>query len=324
MTVASPSPLAVTVAGVPLRNPVLLAAGTAGYLDETADVLDLSRVGGVVTKSITARPRGGNKTWRIIECRAGMLNAIGLANVGKDVFEREIAPRVAAVPTTVIGSISGFSIEDYVSVAAMFEGVDAVPAVELNLSCPNVSGGMEFGAAPGPARDLIGAVRAVASRLKLWVKLSPRTADIVAVARACVDAGADALTIGNTYPAMAIDVETREPRLSRVTGGLSGPAIHPIAVRLVHEVHRAVTKSSGTPIIGVGGVMTWEDAAEFILAGASAVEMGTAIFADPAAPARVVRGLEKWARRQGCASITQLVGAVRLPDDTSRAPGADH
>ncbi len=313
---AATSPLAVTIAGVPFRNPVLLAAGTAGYLDETADVLDLSRVGGVVTKSITARAREGNATWRIVESRAGMLNAVGLANVGKDVFEREIAPRVGGAPTAVVGSISGFSVDDYVAVAAMFEGIDAVASVELNLSCPNVSGGMEFGSAPGPARELVAAVRAAATRLKLWVKLSPRTADIVAVSRACVEAGADALTIGNTYPAMAIDVETREPRLSRVTGGLSGPAIHPIAVRLVHEVYRGFAREAGAPIIGVGGVMAWEDAAEFILAGATAVEMGTALFADPLSPSKVVRGLERWVRRQGCGSIAELVGAVRLPGVT--------
>lgn len=311
------------IGGVALRNPVILAAGTAGYLDEMADVLDLSRVGGVVTKSITARPRPGNKTWRIVETRhAGMLNAIGLANIGREAFDRDVAPRVAGAPTTVIGSISGFSVEDYTSVAAMFEGVDGVPAIELNMSCPNVHGGMEFGQSPEAASELVGAVRGLVTRLKVWAKLSPKTPDMLAVARACVEAGADALVIGNTYPAMAIDVETRRPRLSRVTGGLSGPAIHPIAVRLVHEVYEGLAKQTGTPIIGVGGVLRWQDAAEFILAGASAVEMGTALFADPRSPLRVAAGLAKWARRQGAANVRDLVGAIDLSEPDAAAPRA--
>lgn len=305
--------MAVNLAGVALRNPVILASGTAGYLDEMGDALDLSRIGGVVTKSITARPRTGNKTWRIIERRAGMLNAIGLANVGAEEFERSIAPRVPSVPTRVIGSIAGFSVEDYTSVGAMWAGVDGVDLVELNLSCPNVHGGLEFGADPDAARTLVSAVRPMLAEKKIAVKLSPRTHDIASVARACVEAGADVLTIGNTYPAMAIDVETRRPRLSRVTGGLSGPAIHPIAVKLVYEVHRAVARESNTPIIGVGGVSTWSDAAEFILAGASAVQMGAALFADPRSPLKVAAGLEKWVRRQGCASIAELVGKVEAP-----------
>ncbi len=307
------SGLAVDLAGVTLRNPVILAAGTAGYLDEMADVLDLSRVGGVVTKSITARPRPGNRTWRIIECRGGMLNAVGLANIGSEEFHRSIAPRVPSVPTTVIGSISGFSVDDYVQVAAMMANVDGMEVVELNLSCPNVQGGMEFGATPEAATQLVSAVRPALAEKKISVKLSPKSHDMVGVARACVRAGADILTIGNTYPAMAIDVETRKPRLSRVTGGLSGPAIHPIALRHVFEVHRAVARESGTPIVGVGGVTTWQDAAEFILAGASAVQMGAALFADPRSPIKVANGLEKWMRRQGAASIGELVGMVDAP-----------
>lgn len=307
---AAGSTLATTLGPVALRNPVLLAAGTCGYLDEAADVLDLSRVGGLVTKSITARPRPGNKTWRIIDSRAGMLNAVGLANVGKEAFFEHFGPRVGSVPTTVVGSISGFSIDDYVQVAAMMESIDAMPMIELNMSCPNVHGGMEFGASPEAARELVSAVRAVATGKTIGVKLSPKTSDIVGVARACLDAGAGVLVIGNTYPAMAIDVETRKPRLSRVTGGLSGPAIHPIALRLVHEVWQGVAKERGAPIVGVGGVMRWQDAAEFILAGASAVQMGTALFADPRSPLAVVKGLERWVRRQGAESIGALVGAM--------------
>lgn len=282
-----------------------------------ADVLDLSRVGAVVTKSITRMPREGNQTWRILECRAGMLNAIGLANMGLDGFMRDLAPRVAALPTAVIGSIAGFSIEDYATVAAAFNTIDAMAAVELNVSCPNVHGGTEFGADPGALRELIRAVRETQDHKPLLVKLSPIAIGtpghtMVDIARAAVESGAQALCLANTTPAMAIDVRTRRPRLANVTGGLSGPAVHPIAVKLVHDVYRAVAKPAGIPIIGIGGVLVWEDAAEFILAGASAVEMGTALFADPRAPLRVAKGLARWVRGQGRAGIQDLVGRVEL------------
>lgn len=308
------SNISVDLAGILLRNPVLLAAGTCGYLDEMSDALDLARVGGVVTKSITARAREGNKTWRVWPVSGGMLNAVGLANVGLEVFEREIGPRVGSVPTVVIGSVSGFSVADYTSVAGMMDGIEGMRGVELNLSCPNVHGGMEFGAAAGPAGELVRAVRGVVQRLKVFVKLSPRTADILGVAKACVDAGADGLVLGNTFPAMAIDVETGRPVLSRGTGGLSGGAIHPIAVRIVHEVYTGFARDAGVPIVGVGGVTTWREAAEFVLAGATAVGMGTALFADPRAPLKVAAGLEKWVRRRGCASISELVGAVDMEE----------
>jgi dihydroorotate dehydrogenase (NAD+) catalytic subunit len=305
-------PLAIDLLGVPLRNPILLAAGTAGYLDEMADAVDLSTVGGVVTKSITARPRPGNKTWRILDSRAGMLNAIGLANVGVEHYGEHIVPRAASLPCAVVGSIAGFSIDDYIKVAAMFDDAPGVPIVEMNVSCPNVHGGTVFGHDAAKLRELVAAVRPVLANTKMLVKLAPDAPDIVATARVSVESGADGLTISNTMPAMAIDVDTRRPRLAATTGGLSGPAIHPIAVRLIHLVYRAVAKPAGVPIVGAGGVLTWEDAAEFILAGASAVEMGTALFADPKSPRKVARGLEKWVARQGCASITELVGAVDL------------
>lgn len=306
--------LATTLAGVPLRNPVILAAGTCGHLDEMAEVLDLSRVGAVVTKSITPLPRDGNPTWRILECRAGMLNAIGLANGGLDHFMEHLAPRIPSVPTRVIGSVAGFSVEDYVMVAAHLEEVEGLAAVELNVSCPNVRGGVEFGLDPGALRELTAAVRAVLTRKPMFVKLSPIAAghpSMVEVARAAVASGANALCIANTVPAMAIDVRTRRPRLANVTGGLSGPAVHPIAVKLVHDVYRGLAREAGVPIIGIGGVMTWEDAAEFVLAGAAAVEMGTALFADPRAPLRVVRGLEQWVRDQG-RPFPSLVGALEV------------
>lgn len=320
--------LATAIAGLPLRSPVILAAGTAGYLDELRDVLDLSRIGAVVTKSITAEPREGNPTWRIIESRAGggLLNAIGLANVGLDHFLEHFAPRLAAARTTVIGSIAGFSIDGYVRVAAAMNEIEALPAVELNVSCPNVHGGVEFGVDPAALRELIRETRRALTRTRLLVKLGPIAVgnpSIVEIARAAIDPGgepagpnsrpgADALCLANTVPAMAIDPETRRPRLANVTGGLSGPAIHPIAVRLIHEVYRKVAKDTKTPLIGIGGVLRWEDAAEFILAGASAFQMGTALFIDPRSPLRVLRGLEAWARRQGAQNISDLVGAVVL------------
>jgi len=322
-----------------------------------SDVLDLSRVGAVVTKSITHQARDGNGTWRILETRGGMLNAIGLANIGIERFVADVGPRVPFVHTRVIGSIAGFSIDGYIAVAAQMDEIEGIEAVEINVSCPNVHGGVEFGSDPRLLAELVAALRPVLSRTRMFVKLPPVAAgpvSIVELARAAIEgggkagtgakakavggvdaggtptplewvegadggpggphnlAGADALCIANTVPAMAIDVRTRLPRLANVTGGLSGPAIHPIAVKLVHDVYRGVARATGTPIIGVGGVMTWEDAAEFVLAGASAVQMGTALFADPRAPLRVVRGLEKWVRTQGAASISELVGAVEL------------
>ncbi|RMH28820.1 MAG: dihydroorotate dehydrogenase [Planctomycetota bacterium] len=311
--------LAVDLAGLRLRSPVLLAAGTAGYADELADAIDLRRVGGVVTKSITAEPRAGNETWRVAEVPGGMLNAIGLANVGADRFRDEIAPRLSAAPATVIGSIAGHSAEEYARVARMFDAIDTVPAVEVNVSCPNVADGSVFGEAPDALGRLVAALRPALARTKLIVKLPPAAggdgpaASIVSLARAAIDAGADGLTIANTIPAMAVDPETREPLLANVTGGLSGPAVHPVIVRLVHLAHRHAARQSQVPIIAVGGVVSWRQAAEFILVGASAVQVGTATFADPRAPLKILSGLGRWVRRQGVASVMDLVGAVRLP-----------
>ncbi|MFO0861349.1 MAG: hypothetical protein U0570_12405 [Phycisphaerales bacterium] len=366
------SPLQIRLAGLALDSPVVLAAGTCGYVDELADVADLSPSGGIgaiVTKSITREPREGNATWRIIEHRAGMMNAIGLANVGLERFKSEIVPRIErfagistggkpSLPPTpslgegaserpppapslgegvsgrpvIIGSISGFSVDDYVAVAAAMDDVDAIPAVELNVSCPNVKHGTEFGSEPALLRELISAVRPVLTRTRLFVKISPtvmgyrgdRESGVVAICKAAIESGAppagpnqrpgaDALVIANTVPAMAIDVRTREPRLSHVTGGLSGPAIHPIAVKLVHDAYRGVCKASSTPIVGLGGVMNWEDAAEFVLAGATAVGLGTALFVDPRAAKKIARGLARWTADQKAPNIGALVGSVKLP-----------
>jgi len=324
---ASNGPLAVSLAGLALRNPVILAAGTAGTLSEMADIFDLSRVGAIVTKSITAEPREGNATWRIIPTQHGMLNAIGLANVGIEAFTRDYGPKVASVPTTVIGSISEFSVEGFVKVASAFEKIDALAAVELNVSCPNVSHGCEFGSDVHLLGELVREVRKVLPSKRLFVKLSPVVMGfpgVVAIARAAIEPpssapsgpaqrpGADAICLANTVPAMAIDVHTRAPRLARGSGGLSGPGIHPIAVKLVYDAYRGICKDTQTPIIGIGGVMRWEDAAEFILAGATAIEMGTALFADPLSPFKVVKGLGNWVGKQGVGSLEELVGAVTV------------
>ena len=319
--------LRTTITGIDLRNPVLLAAGTCGTLDEMADVLDLSRVGGLVNKSITAAPREGNPPWRVFPMAVGMLNAIGLANVGVDEFVERFGPRVSSVPATVIASVAGFSIEDYVRVAGALGEVPGVRAVELNVSCPNVHGGVEFGVDARALADLVRHVRAALPRTPLWVKLPPvalGTVGIVDLARAAIEGGtgkpgaqaagpdnrpgADALCLCNTTPAMAIDVRTRKPILANVTGGLSGPAVHPIVVRLIHLAYTKIAKATRTPIIGIGGVLRWQDAAEFILAGADAIEMGTALLADPRSPLRIVRGLEKWCTSQGAPRLADLVG----------------
>ena len=304
--------LSVSLAGVTLRNPIVAAAGTCGYGNERADVLAPDRLGALVTKSITREPREGHPPWRLIDVPQGMLNAVGLANVGLERFLAEKLPAADGIDTVVIGSIAGNSIDDYRKVAAAMDGEDRLPIVELNVSCPNTDDGLVFGEDAGRLGAVLGEVRAVLSRTKMFVKLSPNVGDITVMAAAAVDAGADGLTLINTVAGMAIDVERRTPRLAAGAdgGGLSGPAIHPVAVRMVHDVYRAIAKPAGVPLIGLGGVMTWQDAAELILAGATAVGMGTALFVDPRLPIAVVKGLGKGVRRQGGGSITELVGRV--------------
>lgn len=308
--------LATTFCGLHLRSPILLASGTAGTLDEMKDVAEIKSLGGIITKSITREPRQGNPFPRITWTRAGMINAIGLANPGLDRWKSEIAPKIADVPTNIIGSVAGDSIDDYTQIAAAMDAVDSVPIIELNVSCPNVHSGLEFGADPAALKDLITEVRASTPNTKLFVKLSPITVGtphtIVDLAKVAIDAGADGLTLCNTVPAMGIDVHTRKPILSNTTGGLSGPAIHPITVRLVHLVYSQLTKDTNTPIIAIGGVTRWEDAAEFILAGASAIGIGAGNFADLSTPRKVIKGLDKWCSKQSVGSINDLVGQVQL------------
>jgi dihydroorotate dehydrogenase (NAD+) catalytic subunit len=323
-----PSPLLRTrLAGLDLASPVILAAGTAGVLDETAGVMDLSRVGAVTTKSITPEGREGNAPMRVAPVAAGMLNAIGLANPGIDRFVAEFAPRASTLPCRVIGSAAGFSVGDYERVAGALSACEGIDAVELNVSCPNVHGGPEFGADTEALGEVVAAARvAMGERAgagsgagggkPLLVKLPPvaigTPTDIVALARAAIEAGADALTLCNTMQGMAIDVHTRKPLLGNITGGLSGPALHPITLRLIHLVYQAVAKDAAIPIIGLGGVTRWEDAAAFILAGATAVGIGTAAFADTRRPVKIAKRLERWVRSQGVGSIADLTG--RLED----------
>ncbi len=308
--VGIPDLLQTSLAGLDLRNPVIAAAGTCGYVDALEDAMPLAKIGAITTKSITREPRAGNPPWRIIPSRMGMLNAIGLANMGVDRFLECEAPKVQGCGTEVIASVAGHTIDDYIAVASAIDRSGSFRAIELNVSCPNTSTGRHFGADPATLRELLVAVRPAVAHCALFVKLAPDMVDPVAMADAAIACGANALTLCNTMPAMAIDVATREPRLSRRQGGLSGPAIHPIVVRIVHDVYARVARSAGVPIIAVGGVFTWEDAAEFILAGASGIGMGSALFVDPASPLRVIRGLERWVRSQHATNISQLVGRV--------------
>jgi len=309
--------LSIDLAGVPLSTPVVLAAGTAGLLNEMGDVTRLNELGAIVTKSITRNPRDGNAFPRITFTKAGMLNAIGLANPGVDAFVADIAPRVASVPSTVIGSVAGDTIEDYVQVAQAMDSTPGIKLIELNVSCPNVHSGLEFGADPEALAQLVSAATQAVSSAKLFVKLSPITVGtphtIVDLARVAIDSGAHGITLTNTVPAMGIDVHTRKPILSNITGGLSGPAIHPIVVRLVHLVYSQFAHDptyANIPIMAAGGVTRWQDAAEFILAGASAVQIGAGSFADPRIASKVTKGLDKWVAKMGCVNISELVGTV--------------
>jgi len=294
-----------------LRTPLIAAAGTCGYLEELPDVTDPRLFGAITTKSITAEPREGNAPWRVIDVPAGMLNAIGLANVGVQRFLDEKLPKADGIDATFIGSIAGHSVRDYIEVAEAFDNVAELPAVELNVSCPNTDTGLEFGTDPQRLRELLAEVRPVLKRSTMIVKLSPNVTDIVALADAAIEGGADALTVANTVTAMAIDVESRKLRLSRGRGGLSGPAVHPIAVRMVHDVYHNVAREANVPIIGLGGVMRWQDAAELILAGATAVGLGTALFVDPKCARKIMDGLRTWTQWQSCDSIMELIGAAR-------------
>lgn len=298
--------LSVNLAGIPLRNPLLTASGTFGYGAEYADFVDLNRLGAVVVKGITLEPRPGNPPPRTVETPAGMLNAIGLQNPGAAAFIEQKLPYLRQFDVPVIVNINARTVDEFAALARLFEGVEGVHGLEVNISCPNVrEGGMEFSADPQAAFEAVRAVRDQTS-LPLLVKLSPNVTDIRQLARRVVAAGADAVSLINTVLGMVIDVERRQPFLANRTGGLSGPAIRPIAVRMVWEVAEAVQ----VPIVGMGGIMTAHDALEFILAGATAVAVGTANFVHPRATLQILEGLTAYLEERGIEDIHQLIGAA--------------
>ena len=295
--------------GLQLKNPVMTASGTAGYGMEYAELVDIERLGAIVSKAITLKPRCGNPQIRLAETASGLLNSIGLQNIGVDALIREKAPVWATWDVPVIVNIAGESIAEYGELVRKLEGVTGISGIEVNISCPNVAmGGMEFGKNPEIAAEVTEAVKS-GTNLPVIIKLTPNVADITEIARAVVEAGADAISLINTLTGMAIDVSNRKPFLGSITGGLSGPAIKPIALYMVYQVSQAVD----VPIIGCGGIAFADDALEFIMAGASAVQMGTATMVNPNAPLEVVEGLERFMEREGISDIAELIGAARLP-----------
>lgn len=301
--------LAVTIAGIPLKNPVMTASGTFGYGNEFTPFFDLNALGAIIVKTVTMYPRRGNAPPRIAETPAGMLNSIGLQNVGIDAFRRQKLPFLRTLATPLFVNIAGKSVEEFADLAKRLSDAEGVAGIELNISCPNVAGGLDFGNDPRLTYEVVRTVRQTTT-LPIIPKLSPNVTDITVIARAAVDGGADALSLINTIVAMAIDIRTRKPKLPGNTGGLSGPAIRPIAVRMVWEVAQVVN----VPLIGIGGIMTGEDAIEFLLAGASAVQVGTANFLNPLAPTKVLAGIEAYLIRHGLRSVAPLIGAVLPPD----------
>lgn len=300
--------LTVELLGLRLKNPILAASGTFAYGVEFADLVDLNQLGGIVVKSLSLAPTEGAPPPRLVETRAGMLNAIGLQNIGVRRFVTEKLPLLRNYSTVVIASVFGSTVEEYAEVVRVLEDAPGVAAYELNVSSPNAKrGGMHFGRDAGLTAEVTGTVKQ-ASRRPVIVKLSPNVTDITEIARAAVDAGADALTIANTFLAMAIDLGTRRPRLGNLTGGLSGPAIKPIVMRMVYETQRAVR----VPIIASGGVADAADVVEYLIAGATAVQVGTATFADPRAPQRIVRELETFCRERRIAQLRSLIASVQI------------
>ena len=297
----------VQLAGIELANPVIAASGTFGYGIEFEEMVSLERLGGFVTKGISLEPMTGHAAPRILQTAAGMMNAIGLQNVGVDAFITEKLPALARYPAcNIIVNVFGYTVGEYISVIHKLNEAEKIAAYELNVSCPNVhAGGMSFGADPGSLEYLVSSARS-ATRRPLIVKLSPNVTSIAQMARVAANSGADAISLVNTFLALSIDIETRKPRLTNTTGGLSGPAIKPIAIRMVYETARAVN----VPVIGMGGIMTPEDAVEFMLAGATAVQVGTASYADPRATERIAKGLESWCRSHHVEKVASLTGAV--------------
>ena len=294
------------IGSLELKNPVMTASGTFGYGTEYADFMDISRLGAIIVKGTTLNPRQGNPYPRMAETPSGMLNAVGLQNKGVDYFVDHIYPEVRKIQTNIIVNVSGSCIDDYVQTAGIINTLDDIPAIELNISCPNVKqGGMAFGVKPESAAQVVEAVRKAYDKT-LIVKLSPNVTDITEIARAVEGAGADSVSLINTMLGMAIDAEKRKPILSTVTGGMSGPAVKPVALRMVWQTAKAVK----IPVIGLGGICSATDAIEFLLAGASAVQIGTANFIDPSISEKVIDGIEEYLNRHGFASVQDIIGAL--------------
>ena len=288
------------------KNPVLTASGTFGYGLEFADLVSLDELGGIIVKGTTLYPREGNDYPRMAETAQGMLNCVGLQNKGVDYFCQHIYPQVKDIDTHIIVNVSGSSPDDYAECAARVDGLEKIPAIELNISCPNVKqGGMAFGVTPEGAASVVRAVRRRYNKT-LIVKLSPNVTDIADIAKACEGEGADSVSLINTLMGMAIDIERRKPVLSIATGGLSGPAVKPVALRMVWQVAKAVK----IPVIGLGGISSTEDAIAFFMAGATAIEIGTANFIDPTVSVKVAKGINQWLDNHGCKSIQEIIGAI--------------
>ena len=300
--------LRTSIGKLELANPVMTASGTFGYGTEFADFVDLDRLGGVIVKGTTLHHREGNPYPRMAETPAGMLNAVGLQNKGVDYFCEKIYPTIKDYKTNMIVNVSGSAIEDYVATAERINALENIPAIELNISCPNVKqGGMAFGVTAKGAEEVVSAVRKAYDKT-LIVKLSPNVTDITEIARAAEAAGADSVSLINTLLGMAIDAERRRPVLSTITGGMSGPAVKPIALRMVWQVAKAVN----IPVVGLGGITNATDAIEFLLAGASAIEVGTANFMDPAVTGKIVDGINEYLDRHGFASVRDIIGALEV------------
>jgi len=298
--------LRVNIGNLSLRNPVMTASGTFGYGEEFSDLVDLSKIGGIIVKGTTLKRREGNPYPRMAETPSGMLNAVGLQNKGVHYFIEYIYPRIKDIDSQMIVNVSGSSIDDYAETASLINELDKIPAIELNISCPNVKkGGMTFGVLPQAAAEVVSAVRKVYKKT-LIVKLTPNVTDITFIAKAVEEAGADAVSLINTMLGMAIDVEKRRPLLSTITGGLSGPAIKPVALRMVWQVSKVVN----IPVIGLGGIMSAEDAIAFMLAGATAIEIGTANFIDPTITIKVADGINHYLDRHGYSSVQEIIGAL--------------
>jgi dihydroorotate dehydrogenase (NAD+) catalytic subunit len=309
--------LSVTIAGIGMKNPVMTASGTFGYAKEFKEIVDLNRIGAIVVKGLSLEPSPGNPPPRIAETPCGMLNAIGLENVGIDAFVRDKLPFLKTLSAPVLVNIYGKTVGEYGELAARLQTCGGIAGIEVNISCPNVTcGGMAFGVDPAAVRQVVGTVRKNTS-LPMVVKLSPNVSDITVIAQSAIDAGADALSLINTLAGMAVDVRTRKPRIANIIAGLSGPAIKPVALRMVWETARIST----VPVIGIGGIMTAEDALEFLIVGASAVQVGTANFVNPTAVTEIIDGIGQFMIENNITCLSEIIGSLKLTDQSNRKKG---